>query len=121
MEKKRILTADDDPETLEFIKMALEMTGYDVVAVSDGKQALDCILAGKFDLCVLDVMMPRMDGYHVTEEVSEKYPNMKILLLTSRDFQKDKLAIEASGADAYMSKPFDVNEFLRVIKELLEK
>ncbi|HOW27436.1 MAG TPA: response regulator [Elusimicrobiota bacterium] len=119
MDKKKIVTADDDPETLEFIKMALEMAGYDVKTASDGRQALEVIKAEIPDVCILDVMMPYVDGYHVAEEISEKLPQIKILLLTSRDFGKDKLAIEASGADAYMSKPFDVNEFLRVIKDLL--
>lgn len=114
----RILIADDDPETLDFIKMALEMGGHEVTAAVDGRQALRLGLVGDFQLYVLDVTMPLLDGYHVAEQLAEKFPERKILLLTSRDYEKDKVAIEGCGADAHMSKPFDVNEFLHVVKEM---
>lgn len=114
----RILVADDDLETLEFLKMALEMGGYEVTTASDGRQALNLGQSGEFDMYILDVTMPFMDGYHVAEALSEKFPERKILLLTSRDYEKDKIAVEACGADAHMSKPFDVNTFLRVVKEM---
>ncbi|HRY28644.1 MAG TPA: response regulator [Elusimicrobiota bacterium] len=114
----RILAADDDPETLEYIKMALEMGGHEVTTACDGRQALEAGKAGDFQMYVLDVTMPFLDGYHVAEQLSEKFPERPILLLTSRDYEKDKVAVESCGADAHMSKPFDVNEFLRVIREM---
>jgi DNA-binding response OmpR family regulator len=114
----RVLAADDDPETLEFVKMALEMGGHHVTTAEDGRQALAKGSEGEFDLYVLDVTMPYMDGYHVAAALSEKFPGRKILLLTSRDYEKDKIAVESCGADAHMSKPFDVNEFLRVVADM---
>jgi DNA-binding response OmpR family regulator len=113
-----IMIADDDPETLEYIKMALEMGGHQVTTAVDGKQAVSIGQSGQFDMYILDVTMPFLDGYHVAEALSEKFPERKILLLTSRDFEKDKVAVEACGADAHMSKPFDVDEFLAVVKEM---
>lgn len=113
-----IMIADDDPETLEYIKMALEMGGHQVTTAMDGKQAVSIGQSGDFAMYILDVTMPFLDGYHVAEILSEKFPDRKILLLTSRDFEKDKVAVEACGADAHMSKPFDVNEFLAVVKEM---
>lgn len=117
----KVLCADDDLEALELIKMAMEMAGHEVTTAFDGKQALSLGLAGEFDAYILDVMMPHMDGYHVAEQLSEKYPNRVIILLTSRDFDHDRVAIEACGADAHMSKPFDINELLRVVKNLTDK
>jgi DNA-binding response OmpR family regulator len=114
----RILVADDDLEGLELLKMGLEMGGHTLTTATDGKQALELGKAGEFDMYILDVTMPYMDGYHVAEALSEKYPNRKILLLTSREYDKDKVAIEACGADAHMTKPFDINELLRVVAEM---
>lgn len=115
----RILVADDDLEHLEFVKMTLEMGGHQVTEAVDGRQAAALGTSGEFDLYVLDVTMPFMDGYHVAAVLSEKFPDRKILLLTSRDYEKDKVAVEACGADAHMSKPFDVNEFLRTVAEMI--
>jgi two-component system, OmpR family, copper resistance phosphate regulon response regulator CusR len=117
----RVLAADDDLEALELIKMGLEMAGHEVTAVSDGRQALDRGLAGEFDVYVLDVTMPFVDGYHVAEALSEKFPGRQIILLTSRDFDRDRVAIEASGADLHIAKPFDINELLRAIRMATEK
>jgi len=117
----KVLTADDDPEALELLKMAMEVGGHEVTTASDGKQALELGKSGEFDIYILDVTMPYMDGYHVAEELSEKYPERKIILLTSRDYDRDKVAVEASGADAYMSKPFEINELLRLVKTLTTK
>lgn len=115
----RILVADDDPEALELLKTVLEVGGHQVTMAADGNQALKLGEAGTFDLYILDVTMPFLDGYHVAQALSEKHPARKILLLTSRDYQKDKIAVESCGADAHMSKPFDINELLRVITEML--
>ena len=113
-----ILVADDDLEHLEYVKMALEVGKHRVTTATDGKQALDMGQSGAFDLYILDVTMPYMDGYHVASALSDKFPDRKILLLTSRDYERDKVAVEGCGADAHMSKPFDANELLRVVQEL---
>ena len=112
-----VLIADDDLEALEFLKVALETAGHEVSTATDGRQAVQMGESGKFDMYILDVTMPYVDGYHVAESLSEKFPDRKILLLTSRDYDKDKVAVEACGADAHMTKPFDVNELLSIVKE----
>lgn len=117
----RILAADDDVDGLELLKTVLETAGYQVTTAEDGKQALARGEAGEFDLYILDVTMPYIDGYHVAEALSEKFPQRPILLLTSREYDKDQIAIESCGADAHMTKPYDLNELLSVIKELLPK
>ncbi len=114
----KLLVADDDLDTLELLKMTLEMGGHTVSTATDGRQALKDGQSGEFDMYILDVTMPYLDGYHVAEALSEKFPQRKILLLTSRDYEKDKVAVQACGADAHMSKPFDVNELLRIVKEM---
>lgn len=114
----KLLVADDDLETLELLKMGLEMGGHEVTTATDGKRALQLGQDGDFDMYILDVTMPYLDGYHVAEALSEKFPNRKILLLTSRDYEKDRVAVEACGADAHMSKPFDINELLRIVQEM---
>lgn len=114
----RILVAEDDLEALELLKTILEMGGHAVTTACDGKEALALGESGTFDLYILDVSMPFLDGYHVAGALSEKFPERKILLLTSRDYEKDQMAVQACGADAHMSKPFDTNELLRVVKEM---
>jgi DNA-binding response OmpR family regulator len=115
----RVLAADDDLEALELLKMTLEMAGHQVTTAMEGRKALELGLAGTFDLYLLDVTMPFVDGYHIASEISDKFPERKIILLTSRDYDKDRVAVESCGADVHMAKPFDINELLRVIKRLL--
>jgi DNA-binding response OmpR family regulator len=106
-------------EALELLRTVLEADGHQVTAAVDGRQALRLGESEKYDLYILDVTMPFLDGYHVAEKISDKYPDQKILLLTSRDYDRDKMAVESCGADAHMTKPYDVNELLRTVKDLL--
>lgn len=117
----KILVADDEPELLELIKFTLESEKYDVTTVIDGKRALDAARLNKFDLIVLDVMMPQIDGYHVAHDIAQDPKSPPILLLTSRDFNTDQAAIKGSGASAFLSKPFEVTELLNVVKNLLDQ
>jgi DNA-binding response OmpR family regulator len=115
----KIMAADDDLEMLELLRTVLETGGHEVTTATDGRQALRLGETKDFDLYILDVTMPYMDGYHVASELSDKFPDRKILLLTSRDYDRDKMAVDSCGADAHMSKPFDMNELLRVVKNLV--
>jgi len=117
----RILVADDEEELLELLKFSLSAAGFEVVPAKNGQMALELAQKGKFDLIILDVMMPFIDGYHVAGEISLDPKAPPILLLTSRDFSQDMAAVKGSGATAFLSKPFEIPELLEVAKQLIEK
>ena len=117
----KILVADDEEGLLDLIRYALTGDGHDVVAVKNGQEALTRARKEKFDLIVLDVMMPLMDGYHVARELNEDAKTPPILLLTSRDFSQDQSAVKGSGATAFLSKPFEISELAQVVKDLVKK
>jgi DNA-binding response OmpR family regulator len=117
----KILVADDEAELLELIKLSLEANGFEVTTVNTGRKALDTSRKGGFDLIILDVMMPEMDGYHVAHDLSEDPKSPPILLLTSRDFSQDQVAIKGSGASAFLSKPFEIQELVDVANGLIQK
>ncbi len=117
----RILVADDEEELLELLKFSLSAAGFEVVPAKNGQMALELAQKGKFDLIILDVMMPFIDGYHVAGEISLDPKAPPILLLTSRDFSQDLAAVKGSGATAFLSKPFEIPELLEVAKQLIEK
>jgi two-component system alkaline phosphatase synthesis response regulator PhoP len=115
----KILIADDEAELLELLKFSLEAAGYQVTSATDGRKALELARKDQYDLIVLDVMMPFMDGYHVAHDIAQDPKSPPILLLTSRDFGQDQTAIKGSGAAAFLSKPFEIPELLNVVKNLL--
>ena len=103
-----VLVADDDPDILALVRFRLERDGYEVLSAPDGETALDLALARTPDLALLDVMMPRLDGYEVTRRLRRHGPTtaIPIILLTARVQDPDvALGIEA-GADDYVTKPF---------------
>lgn len=116
-----ILLADDEEELLELVRFSLDAAGYTVTAVKNGKLALEATQNKKFDLVVMDVMMPIMDGYHAAAEINQDPKAPPILLLTSRDFDQDQAAIKGSGATAFLSKPFDVSELLSTVRSLIKE
>ncbi|RPF42077.1 DNA-binding response OmpR family regulator [Hydrogenoanaerobacterium saccharovorans] len=101
-----ILVAEDDKDILSLVKLYLESSGYRVLAAQDGEQAWELVQAEKIDLAVLDVMMPKMDGFALTQKIRETY-NMPILLLTAKIEDTDKILGLNLGADDYMTKPFN--------------
>lgn len=113
-----ILVADDEEELLELIRFSLDAAGHKVTTAKNGKMALDLVRSQKFDLVILDVMMPIMDGYHAASEISQDPSLPPVILLTSRDYDQDQAAIKGSGASAFLSKPFDVPDLLDVVKKL---
>jgi two-component system phosphate regulon response regulator PhoB len=103
-----VLVADDDPDILALVRLRLERDGYEVLSAPDGETALDLALARTPDLALLDVMMPRLDGYEVARRLRRHGPTtaIPIILLTARVQEPDvELGIEA-GADDYVIKPF---------------
>lgn len=116
----KILVADDEEGLLELIRLSLSSAGHDVTTAKNGKQALELGRANKYDLIILDIMMPFLDGYHVAGEISQDPKSPPILLLTSRDYDQDLPAIKGSGASAFLSKPFEVQELIQTVKELID-
>lgn len=101
------------------MKDILETQGHQVVAVADGETALRWLQSDKFDVALMDVMMPRLDGYHVAAAVRSLDKPPKIIIVTARDFHGDKDAIHASGADAFLPKPFSTKDLIDVVKNLI--
>jgi DNA-binding response OmpR family regulator len=118
--KTTILAADDDPQLLRLVTRNLELEGYEVRAVSDGQQALDEIGRQLPNLVLLDVMMPRLDGFTVTERVREFSP-VPIIIITARGQDQDKIRGLDLGADDYLTKPFSVDELVARVRAVLRR
>lgn len=101
-----ILVADDEKEIRELLRLYLENSGYKVVEAEDGQQALDILRSKTIDLCLLDIMMPKKDGYHVLQEL-RKESNIPVVILSAKDADSEKILGLNLGADDYMAKPFN--------------
>jgi len=118
--KTTILTADDDPQLLRLIARNLELEDYDVLTASDGELALEQIEQYVPDLVLLDVMMPRMDGFTVCQRVRE-FSAVPIIIVTARGQDQDKVRGLDLGADDYLTKPFSVEELLARVRAVLRR
>ena len=119
---KKILLVDDEPELVEMVKTRLEANNYEVITASDGKQALDKVRKEKPDLIILDILLPRMDGYNVCGllKTDIKYNKIPVIMLTVKSQESDKKKGEEAGAEAYIIKPFEAQELLEEIQKLLK-
>ena len=118
--KTTILAADDDPQLLRLISRNLQLEGYEVLAVSDGQQALELIESNSPDLVLLDVMMPKMAGFTVCYRVRE-FSAVPIIIITARGQDQDKVRGLDLGADDYLAKPFSVDELLARVRAVLRR
>lgn len=120
-DRKRILIADDDPDISDLLESYFRKAGYSVTVTVNGKDALQKAGAEKFDLVLLDVMMPYIDGYHVASEISSRYgaDSPKIIIMTSRDVASEKGIAMLSGACDAVQKPFTLEELEAKIKAAL--
>jgi len=120
---KKILIVDDEVQLVEMIKMRLEASGYEIIFAHDGQDGLDKAKKEKPDLMILDLMLPKIDGYKVCRmlKFDEKYKQIPIILFSARAQDEDKKMGEEVGADAYITKPFDPQALLGKIKELLKE
>lgn len=121
VENIKVLMAEDDPSVRKAVQRILELEKYTVTAVNDGQQALDALDQQKFDLVVLDVMMPFADGLTVCKEARHRGVSTPILLLTARHEVGDRVAGLDAGADDYLVKPFEVDELLARCRALLRR
>ena len=120
---KRILVVDDTEDVVKLVKMYLEHHGYEVLTAKDGQEGLAKARDDKPDLIVLDLMLPKMNGYKVCGLLKRdaRYAKVPIILFTARAQDKDVELGQEAGADAYITKPFDPDVLLSRIKELTEE
>jgi len=120
VKKTTVLVADDDPHLLRLMTRNLQFEGYEVIPVSDGQQALEQIEAQRPDLVLLDVMMPKLDGFTVCHRTRE-FSAVPIILVTARGQEEDKIRGLDLGADDYLTKPFSVVELLARVRAVLRR
>ena len=116
-----ILLVEDEENLHEALKLNLELEGYEVTSAFDGIQAIDAVKGGYFDLIILDVMLPEMDGIAVAETIRINNNEVPILMLSAKNTSADKVLGLKKGADDYLTKPFNLEELLIRIQKLIEK
>ena len=114
MNKMKVLVVDDSPTDLKLMSQPFLEQGYELVTATDGEEALKKAESEQPDLMVLDVIMPKINGFKVCRQIktSAQLKNIKIILLTSKNQDSDKFWGEKQGADAYITKPFDGQDLL---------
>lgn len=119
---RKLLIADDEPNILISLEYLLKREGYQVTVARDGQEALDAVGRECPDLLLLDVMMPRKNGFEVCQALraDERFAALKILMLTAKGRDTDVAKGQALGADAYITKPFATRELVQKIADLLE-
>lgn len=119
--KATILFAEDDSSLAFMVKDTLEDEGYKVVHCADGQTAIDSFDKSKFDLCLLDIMMPNKDGYTVAKKIRQQTDVMPIIFLSTKSQEEDRLKGYDTGADDYLAKPFSIPELLKKIEVFLRR
>ncbi len=119
--KASILVVDDEENLHEALKLNLELEGYEVTSAYDGNEALKKIGNEYFDLIIMDIMMPEVDGISVTETVRVNNNDVPILMLSARNSSTDRVLGLKKGADDYMTKPFNLEELLLRVDKLIQK
>ncbi|OGI17207.1 MAG: hypothetical protein A2287_09910 [Candidatus Melainabacteria bacterium RIFOXYA12_FULL_32_12] len=123
MTGKKILIVDDEQDIVETLKFVLETEGLNCITAYDGEEALFKAKNEKPDLIILDVMLPKINGYKVCRllKFDAKYKDIPILMVTARSQEEDKSIGEETGADEYITKPFDIDEVVNIAKQYLNK
>jgi CheY-like chemotaxis protein len=118
--KKRILVVDDEKDIAQVVKLRLQANDYEVITAHDGQAALDTAKKEKPDLIILDIMLPKMDGYKVCGllKSDSRYSKIPIIMFSAKAQAEDATLGKEVGADAYITKPFEPNALLSKIKEL---
>jgi DNA-binding response OmpR family regulator len=120
---RKILVVDDEPQLVDLIKIRLEANGYEVIVAYDGREALERARREKIDLIILDLMLPKIDGYMVCGLLKKdtRHSAIPIIMLTAKIQKGDMKLGKEMGADAYITKPFDPKTLLSKVAELLKK
>ena len=117
---KRVLIVDDEPRYLRLLEANLRTEGYEVATAQDGVQAVDIFSSQPIDLILLDIMMPRMDGFSTCQRIRE-YSNVPIIMLTAKGEEQDRVRGLDLGADDYLVKPFSATELLARVRAVLRR
>ncbi|TMM58829.1 response regulator transcription factor [Maribacter algarum] len=116
-----VLLAEDDFDFGSILKQYLEIHDYQVTWAKDGKEALECFEKDHFDICVFDVMMPKMDGFTLAEKVVELNPEVPFIFLTAKKLKEDRITGLKLGADDYIVKPFEADILVLRMKNILKR
>ncbi|MCX6322678.1 MAG: response regulator transcription factor [Sphingobacteriales bacterium] len=119
--KPKVLLCEDDTNLGMVLKNYLELNDYDVILERDGRLGLAAFQREKFDICLLDVMMPNMDGFTVAEEIRDINPDVPLFFLSAKTLKEDIIQGYKLGADDYITKPFDSEVLLHKIKAILKR
>ena len=117
---KRLLIVDDEANIRLVVKEYAEFEGYEVAEAEDGMQAVELVKSQDFDVIIMDIMMPRLDGFSACKEI-KKYKNIPVIMLSARGEEYDKLAGLEGGADDYVVKPFSPRELVARVKAVLNR
>lgn len=120
-EKNRILVVDDEDTLRTVLSQELKSEGYDVETAADGLLALDAIKQNKFDLVLLDIKMPNMDGFEVLKYIKQNHQDLKIIMLTGFADLKNAIESKKLGAEDFVSKPYDLVDLLTTIERVLSE
>ncbi len=120
-QKKSILLVEDEENLQEALKLNLELENYEVTSAFDGIEALKAVNQEHFDLMILDVMLPELDGITVCETVRLSNPDIPILILSAKNGSADRVLGLKKGADDYLTKPFNLEELLLRVNKLIQK
>jgi len=118
---KRILVVEDEESLRDLLKLNLELEAYEVVATSNGKEALDFSQSQHFDLYLLDVMLPEVDGFDICQQIRLTDSVTPVMFLTAKDTPSDRIYGLKRGADDYLTKPFNLEELLLRVKNLIKR
>ncbi|MES2627929.1 MAG: response regulator transcription factor [Bacteroidota bacterium] len=118
---QKILLVEDEESLVEVVKLNLELEGYKVVVSGTGKEAVNRFRSEKFDLILLDVMLPEMDGFAVCQTIRLENSRIPILILTAKNTGQDRVTGLKIGADDYLAKPFNLEELLLRIEKLIAR
>jgi DNA-binding response OmpR family regulator len=118
---KKILLAEDDHDFAAVLKQYLEIYNYNVTWAKDGEEALATFKSSTFDICVLDVMMPKIDGFTLAEKIIDHNPEIPFIFLTARQLKEDKIKGLQLGADDYVVKPFEADELVLRLNNILKR
>ena len=119
---KKVLIVDDEKDIVETLKFILESEGLTCMVAYDGEEALNLAKTQNPDLIVLDVMLPKINGYKVCRllKFDSKYKHIPILMVTARTQEEDKIIGEETGANEYVTKPFDIETITKLVKKYLD-
>ncbi|NOU18883.1 MAG: response regulator transcription factor [Bacteroidales bacterium] len=121
MVKTKILLAEDDTDLGNVLAQYLDLQGYEIVLARDGGEAWQLFNTSNVDLCILDVMMPLKDGFELAKQISSKSPDTPFIFLTAKGLKEDRIKGLKLGADDYICKPFEVDELVLRIQNILKR